>query len=769
MKLHFPTETMKPIISRGKTSAPDLISRALQGNADKSVALLKTYSKESTKLFRETTLLNQDIPFQFYMPLIVNNTLTARILTDAHFDPQDNHAILASLSDKIGQAVPVRFSPDLYFSSVTTLVSKEMARKERLIMLDSEPDTLNIPPSLEELGVMSQATFEHLSWADTDHEDKLPAIVAHTFLFPLTPGIDVPDNVPLLTHEFPDSEEYHPIRTWQKAITYMYSKNEGYSVTVNGILFEPTQFEGESPFDTLTILPSLTLPTDKFSTLCPIKHPRPYTAVTESVTALTNGIWYHYGAEATPTPTPSPATTAERIQVTVNTPEVSTKSDKEQKLHALNVQAKWEISFGSEDPDNSLANPAPATEAWIEILSKSNKTTALRLLQEHIEIIIRDQGNADNRIAAHLSLRRDHVTSGLLSCIRNFQVFTEMPMKDISGFKTSFSAANLLPIIPTQHKFKECVDECNSLLHREYTTADIKDQSRGTLYYGRLQTMCDVFSMISNYIAIFESFFPGFKESFLYKQLREYYQLLYTPEVQDWLNTYEQSNPQVRFGIFQDVIQITGAFFKVGNHPDNVRIYLASPDKTLSADAYSLAVLTSKQCARRLMETASCARLGIYGEAPTTLMTFLGHHGSGQSEKRHLPSGTPSKPTKNQKPSPAGKSPPSRSSPPDRNADANREKGILIYTENPKPDKIPYTNVRAKKNDNSTNPNQLCVYFMTRGYYCHRGASCDRPHITNIRQLKEEDKREALIKFVADRRNKYSWAPGHEPATGNST
>jgi hypothetical protein len=97
--------------------------------------------------------------------------------------------------------------------------------------------------------------------------------------------------------------------------------------------------------------------------------------------------------------------------------------------------------------------------------------------------------------------------------------------------------------------------------------------------------------------------------------------------------------------------------------------------------------------------------------------------------------------------------------------EASKKMGLLCFDGTPKT--LPYINIRAKKTATAKTKEQLCVYFLTQGWSCAQGRECKRPHIAKLDQL-DATTRERFIQFIADTKNKYSWAPGKEPTPGNN-
>ena len=758
MKLSNPTADQAIIIARGKSVALDSFSRSLPTDDLKASTLLKSFSNDCGPTFRAFSLLHQDT--QFFIATNINGTLTAKLLTGPQLDPNDEDFVLASASDALGQATPVRLTSELFLASFTSLVRQGDVVSSSLSHIDAAPDTISGPP--DDNGVSAEPSMARLHWPDSQDDSDSPQIAAFNLLFPVPPGLAVQASFPMKDPIYPDDPAFATLKAWQHAFCYAIEHNDGHSVTMGGPLFDPASFDGDNSFSNLPIKDNLLPTPGDFRTLCSMEHSRQHDLVSDNIKALTNGVYYLAGVTV-PQAAVAPGTgVPPKIEVTavIEPREHSTKADKEQHAHAQSVIAKWEIAFGSLDSDTGVFTPAVASESFKDILRQSNKTIALRNMQEHTETATRAALSSDTKLAAYVCLEPEHITSGFLTCIRNFQVFTDFPMTALPKFQTNFSLANLLPLEKASIVYQRvCIDEVQQLFRGEYTTADTKDQARGSLYFGRLSSVDDTIKMCANFMTLFKHFFPTFAASLCYKHMKEFIDLLLTAPVKKWLDTFETANPAIPHNIMQEMVLIVGSFFKVGNHPDNVRAYTSG--EHLPATAFMPAKLACEGTQRRLLDVVTISRPGVYADPPTELVTFLsGKSSPGSGLKRSADtnstdakkskSAIKDKPTNKSKPTP--KSGPKGSHPDDT-------KGILLWAgEGPTPK---FTNIRAKKTLTSQKAEQLCTFYMTQGWHCNR-ADCPRPHITSLNQL-EDGPRKKLIDFVASPTNLYSWAPGKGP------
>ena len=797
MKIYRPNDHQLAMMSLGyshESVRTKLFSRALPTNEEKEKALLDTLSLPAASMARVTTLLSNAFPHQFLLPMNIGGTIKAFIMTGADLDPADETHVLASLSDTMGQAIPVRLSWELLTSFFTGMVRKADADAAGLKQLAAAPDTLFGVPN--EAGEREEGTLARLNWMDIDTNDDQPVVVAHPIVFPFSSGLTIPASFAILDHVFPEGPAYAPVRAWQLAFKHTLTHNGGHSVTHGGTLFDPAQFPADTTFPGLNIRATCVPVATDIASLCPLQNENAHTVVVENIKALTNGIHYHLGTTmerpaqtATSTATDSALEAADAVRpININVDparllgSMSSKADKEQSLHAADIQRKWEISFGTVDTATDHFIPAKATQAFTEILSKVNKTTALRDLKAHTHKAAKARSGENTRLASYCSLNPDHATSGLVTDLRNFTVCQDKPMIALSDFKTSVSLANMLPIERDSITYQHCcIDEPNRMFDGEYITADTKDQVKGSLYFGRCDSVRDVIIGTVNWSTMLAHFIPGFYESACWLEIKEYLDLLLTPDTQTWITLFGSSSNAFQVNILQDLVQIFGAFFKVGDDPDNVSAH--HQDTPIPKTVIAKALTTSRYIRRQLTDSVAASQPGWYSNSPRALQDFLckstadvgSASGSSKRSVDDSPSESAKKPKSKDKSNDkskdkSGKAKDTAKKPAKaatkqskREPHPDDQKGMLLWAgENGLP---PFMNIRAKKRHGDKTKEQLCTCHMTQGFHCNRGKACPRPHFDLEREM-EAVTRQELEEHVASPDNKYSWAPGFGPKAG---
>lgn len=757
MYLKLPTAIQLQTIARGKPNTNEIFSKNFPLDQAKTTSLLATFSKSISPQARSSALLNQDIPHQFFVPIIKGpNDMTAIKFTAPSLQTiGDVDYVIGSLTDSMTNLCPSGIHTNIFFGKFTTLVSASDIDKFNLLAHDTAPDNIAIPPSEGDGAEEEGPSIARLNWAKDDNE--VPAITALPFLFPIPPGMDFPEKIDLLTYSPPDDVSYHPFAMWRRAIVYVATTNDSFSVTKGGNLFDITTFD-ESWTE---FLGKVTLDGDALKCFTPITDPAAHKLTIDHLQAVMNGVYHHFGASVPTTPPPGTTTPTTPQTIEVKIADHQSKADKEMELHSKIVAAKWGITFGKVDKDTKKFIPATIPDTFSALLSKTNKAAVLRDTKSYADLSYNDMNNQSTKLSAFVSLSSGHITAGFVTCVRNFQVFQDLPLANLSSFKECLSPAQFLPLIKDSVSWTRTNDETETLLQGEYAVKTPSDQSKGYLYFGKLETLDDVLAMIANFKAFFGYMIPDSSTSALFANLSEYTTLLLDKDTKAWLETYK-SHDSIIPNVFQDVVQMVGAYFKVGDNP----IYFNAHTKgdTLPHTLYDRPALLSTNIMRNLTTDVNCSRITYYGPRPSDLIAMF-HPASPGGKKRIADS--PAKGGKNGSPKDDDGKKKLKQTPNKNIArdDPSATKGMFVYKQDPLPALIPFiTGIRVKNPATKTNE-QICQYFATRGFVC-TSAKCKKVHLASTDKLDDATKQK-LSEFVAKSDNNYDWAPGRAPTSGN--
>jgi hypothetical protein len=769
MRIKLPTEAQSSVISRGKSSTTTRISKALQIDNDKSETLLTTITFSGPPIARASHLLNMSVDHQFLVPISSeDNKLTAYIISDVQLDPSDGSFVLCNLSDTIGQVSPYRFPLSLLTNGFTTLVDEKTATDLKLSCLDDAADTFNAPNDGEN---QVQLTMELLHWPD---QTKAPLIALLPLIIPILPGMSLPESFDMKTFKIPVTLEYACLRAWQKGIVWSHEFNGQFAATQGGPLFRAGSFPQDTTFSGIEKIASMLIDSTIFVPVTALTNKKAYDAVVESTSGLSNGLYYFLGSSM-PAPKESGprVITEDDIKVTVVTPPKATKTEEEQLKHSESVSHKYALSFAMVDFETKTVTHPTISPEFKDILSATNKTAALKTIQDHVAIISEQKSNEDTRMSAYVSIESKHITSGLLSCIRNFEWFSGYPSAEMEDFKTTASPANFLPLNKGSVSYTNvCVDEVNALFRKEYVTRGSKDAVRGGMYHGKLHSIKDVISMVANTNAFLCHFIPDYTKSLCHKMVMEYVDILTCYQSQRFWEVYDTNeDPAIRLNVVQDVCQIYGEFHRLGNQPSLVN--KVSKQEDVGAITYERAKLAANRNTTNLLDAINNCRPGLYGDLPKTLSGYMDccHPCSAGSPPppsvakrggpaKEQPKGSTKeepkpKPTKKQK----AKEDPTHSkelSPEEvKRLEQDKEKGLFTWESDGsrKIPKFPPIRVKGKP---------LCIFYMTRGFSCNYGDKCTRCHIFKMDQLDAQAQKD-LIEYIAKPTTDLKWAAGKAP------
>ena len=804
MKINVPSPDELRHIAHGK-SKPTIVkvSSSLPPDADHTARLIATHSTTATDYTRAAAFLNPDNPTSFFMAVRTpDGGCVARLITGATPDPEDNTQVLCSNSNTLGNAVPIRISTTALFGRFSSLLSRAKAEASSLNILGVTPEDADGPPDGD--GNPSAITLDAIHWPQGagDGEGDRPVFAAHNLLFPVPRGQDFPDSFDIMSFEFGDAIEFTEIKNWQYMLRYIIQHNDGHSVTMGGNLFHIPFFVGANSFP-FPIRDEVGLGAAEYLTLDPVLHQRQFQFVEEVVTAMANGVFFLNGLDLPPPPPAAAgggggpaALLAPGALGTDTNPvklawapgaqqETLSKPEKEQKAHSDNVGIKWRLAFARESTTQPGTIELPTlSPPFEEVLSKSNKTVALRLAKENLELCIAAAGTSDERMHGSVTLTQDLMSSGLLTAIRNFDVTTDAPNVDINKFKIGVSICNFCTADVDSVTLATTQSECLILLSGEYAATPPKKQDRGTLYLGSIKSRACILNMIANFITFFEHFVPGAKESLVCQALLVYFRSLSTPKAAMFIDRHAPKHPALLYNIVQDLSATVSAAFSVANSPVLVQAVKAGqPIRSLS---YQVVTTVSIDAQRRISNAVISGRLGEYIHSPMDLMLAMDApslRDKGESGKRPASPGknakeNPSKKTKSESGKGKGKGKgkdkeksnntsggggsPTAANPAKEAAEL--AEGFLIHTQDPRPPLLPHVSGVRHKPSPDTRHDQICQYVATQGWRC-TSTKCKRPHVADATVLAEADFAK-LKAFVAKTDNLFQWAPGKEPAAG---
>ena len=175
-------------IARGKTSPIKHLSRVGEQVPSDERSILATIKRAANTPLRDYTLAHVDQFLVAYAGKICVITKPAPTTSDA-----GDLMWTGSLSDKIGEAVPMTGLGSRFRGHFTSLVPKAIVDKYDLPHTDQAPDTIDGP--VEADGAEAQASMARLQFGVTDTPEQRPVIAALPVFLPIPKGYTVPENL----------------------------------------------------------------------------------------------------------------------------------------------------------------------------------------------------------------------------------------------------------------------------------------------------------------------------------------------------------------------------------------------------------------------------------------------------------------------------------------------------------------------------------------------------------------------------------------------
>ena len=671
----------------------------------------------------------------------------------------DDPVVVASLSDEIGQAIPVSLNLSDFLSRFTSLVRGEDATALSLFKHPTSPDRIDpVPPEALHTRTALQPTLERLEFPmpDDPQPGDRPVIVVLPSVIPLPPGVTF-EPVPILEDFVVNDDTYAPLRVWVNAVKYCRAKNTGLSVTAGGPLFLPDgllvgddktdPFEGldisNRPFGGLAMIPPLT-PT--------------FGEVTTTIRQVSEDVWERLGLSI---PGPAPATAAQPVGgVPGWTPEhlkavIEPVVNKDKKFRlADRTAARYRVFLAAPgDP----AGPSPTVvilpnlkKEFVTYLEESTGAAAADDLKE----IVRNRTLAVARslLASDrdVTFEADLITLAWSDRIRSFSWLAErFTFIQKKGFQDRLGLVHFLT--PDRSGLSTLVEgdsqaKTITLANSSDSTAQL-DASKASKMYtsGRCSTFRDVIEAVTNLRHFFTNLVDNVDDCILIKCLTEYTDLLASKEGRFFFEANGKS-PRLAHHVWQDLQLILTNFVEIAMNSQLYKAALAG--NAISSTNYEVATAVARTCLTDLRVAINGNNMGKFAGIPHATQWLSGSNArTGHGDHGEDAGGSSSKRA--------------RITPADTD-EIERKKGLGLLIFDPKvagSKRLPTLEVYGKRRG-ARNPERLCMKFLLRGSHCPN-PSCKFPHITNVDVL-DSVEREKLLDVV-QKTPGLDWAPGKAP------
>ena len=750
--------TRASAIRRGKASDTQLFSLARPERPSAAQAILETV-KGTVSVSRRHQIL-YDVTSCPQFACVFGDTvgfLTRPVVLDRE---GEEPVVCGSFSDTIGETIPVMLNLESFQGRFTTLISRRDATQFALPVHPTDPDGVpgpGIPGRGRRAAVDPEpASLERLAFPmpEEDEEGDRPVIAALPQFMPIPPGATFTHSIPLsMDGTFTSGSTL--LDVWFKGVAYAKVRNEGFSVTAGGPLFDQTQLgvEGNDPFESLDILvrvhdsPTMLIPTSAL-----------FGQVVVQVRTYADDIWYELGTREPPASVgdqPPAQVGGSWSPDDVKTVVTQIVNSKEKKFrNAARSAARYRIllASGGEDPEHQSGKVAKLPEllpSFTKYLSEANNATAADDLKE----LVRAHSfmAARSRVSDHKDVTFD---ADCITCAFSDRTRSTLWLGQPLHLTTKKGARDKLCLLhfltPDRVSLANVADSDSqakaiTLANSSDSTAQLDASKSSQLYAGgKLTTMRHCYECGLNLIHFFGVMVGEVGDSMLVTCITDYLDVLTSKEGQLFFEAHTRANPHLPVQVWQEMQLIFSRFLDVSMNCD---VYQAVMDgRPIGLENYKTALAVAEQCTTELRTIVNGNGLGKFTGTPMCASWFSnGFSSSGAATDRARDEQTPAKKQRVVSV---------------EDIERRKAAGSLTYDKTAGGSaKLPDLPVYHKRRG-AKNSEKLCMAYMTVGYHCS-DPRCKRPHVSNLAILTEAS-RTKLAEAVATSPG-YKWVPGREP------
>ena len=757
--------TRQLYVARGRASDTRHFSKARFPDPTKARLVVETLSNKLDEDRRDQILNDSSICSQFAFPWDSQVCFLTRP-EYVSVPGSTSTAVLGSASDRLGNVYPVLVPKVAFQGFFTSLVRKDDAEHFSLAQHPTAPDSIRgpPPPATADDATPSpvQASTDRLQFPlESDEDQHSPVIAALPYFLPLPPGCSFPEGTAVDTTPGKFRDDFRLFEVWLQAHRYARLHNSSQSVTQGGPMFLPADLKtSQAPFHGLAIVDKLDTTPTTVSPVGPLGH-----RCTARLESWADDTWALLGMQAhpiTPEKDPSPG----QPQDTDNPSPSSghgalaapTAKEKAQAKTAATVAAGYRLAFArlpSSDSVDLRHVILPSLQSdFKEVLDSPKPQDACVELKQILTGKLGEANISDLAMSRDVTLEPQICTLSLSNCIRSFH-WLDVPL--VSTNKgTMETMLGLLHFLTPDHQAllaqvsREVANGPVVLSHVADDKAQLEASTKSRLYTrGRLTSGKDIYHAICNFVLVADLLVDGGRSSMLVTKLVRYANALNSAEGRRFLQTFA-NHPYLPIHLFQDVQHIITLYFRVAqSHSLRTQVKQGQSVETSNYTAVSRA---ADLVIDNLNNVILGSGLGRFEGCPHAHSWFSAPAPS------HVPR---SPPTVDQPPAKRQRGGAATPLDPDRITKA-KASGVLVFDPLAAGTKeLPLCSVRDTRPGSKT-PERLCMPFMTRDHFCSE-PNCPRPHISNLKRLSSDKKRESLAHFVSKTPG-LSWSPGHAPS-----
>ena len=772
---------LKHLILRAITESPTTaFSHSFPPDPAKVAAVTNLLRRSEHPLVRLQALADPSLATQFLFVLAGQIFPLTRpcIATTA-----GNTAVyIGNMSDELGECIPIEVPAQGFTGWFTSIIPGADATAYDLPTFLEPPDTISGKDG-------TAGSIERLNWGpDADTADLM--ITAVPMVLPVPAGVHLPTDTWEVGVSMPEVTQVYPfIEIWRRAHHYIIQNNEGFSVTVDGPLFDQTDItHGQTPSITIEPRGALTLQTL-------VRTDAHFTPVKVTTKEAHNAAYIRIGNElpmATPTgsffPTaggsayhhPPGAVTAHQAGLS----DVDEQTKYDQLVHALTknprtpettekdkvqdkVLHRFQIAFASVETveGDKIVSLATMKPGFVEVIKSTNLLVAKSLWKDILAETIEAAKSSDNRLDGGATIQATDLSDSVfVACLREFKFLrksltTESAMNDA---KTSISILVFADPLKEAKAYTDRMVNEQLLSCQEAVGEEKSKMTRKTteLYIGgALFHVDNVKTLLCNFRLFCLALTNDFERSELWKILGKLEDNLHKLG-REWSEQLSAKYKHAALIMAIDIQNVICQFFIISDMLA-YRNAVAAGDQ-IHPDVYRNAGAVGHILVSSMYTDILARKVKTYEEVPEIahLLPHLNLVGDKKMPAVIAPNHNPALPGNiNQKPGnavPAGHTPDGnkRGQAGNNKQDLREEReveksiGFLAWTGNGTPPRFCQVFV---KTGSMKVKERVCLWYCTQGSFCGRGKDkCRQGHIKSFGTLNKEEqkKMEDFVKIT---------------------
>ena len=776
------------LIRRAKNeSSVHTFSRSFDTDPTKVTSVTKLFRSTKQLNVRMGALSNPELVTQFLFVLDKKIfPLTRPCITSEEGDA----VYVGSMSDELGECIPIQVSAEGFAGWFTSIVPQKDADDYNLPYYLDPPDTIEGRPSTPGAYDGEAGSFDCLNLGPNAAALD-PTITVLPMVLPVPGGVPLPTDTWEVNVPNPEMMAIFPfVEVWRKAHHYIIDNNEGWSVTVDGPLFDQSKIvQNQTPANVGVVQPRGALTLKMLAPTSPL-----FTPVKTTTREATNAAYIRIGstmaAQSQHTATVentgmmttpnnqfdvrTNSTTGDSFERFVNvmassarSPEVTERNKTQEK-----VVHRYMLAFATIDNNGgeNTVIPAKLKPGFIELIKCTNLSSAKSGWSDILTQTCQAAGESATRLDGGATIQADDLSDGaFVAALREFKFLRKVlnSTSAMNDAKTHISILAFATPIKDAKTYKDRLTNeqlitCQEAVGEEKT----KIARKATELYngGALFHVDNVKTLIYNLRVFGLSISDDFENSEFWKNLRDYEMYLHSKPGREWAERLSAKYKHAALIMAIDLHNIIRQYFSIGDNLE-YRSAMATREQ-VHPKVYHDARAIGNMIVSSLYTDIGAMRYKHYEEIPdiTPQLPHLNLVGGTDAKKvpaitpDNVPISTPGKhhingPDKegnnSNEANKRGRTE-NKKTYPHESREVEKTLGFLTWTGTGAPPKfcpvfVKTTTMKTKE--------RICLWHCIHGFFCGRGKDkCRQGHIQTLGTLcpEEQKKMEEFVNKTKD-------------------